>query len=232
MRWIFNSRRHRTMSPLAMAIVGFVVGTLLVLGGIFMGSRGGDLDRMAASGERVTGQITQTRTEERRRRRNGHTRTETDYFISVKFTHPDGRPIQQERKVSSSVHSRYRGASISSPITTTVVINPADPGDWMVAEQLESKRQSAGLMMWILPVVGLLFFGMGAFGTVKHIKKKNAPPQMAQQYPPAYPLQQQGGPVPYGQPPSYPHPPGQQHPQQAGPNDNVIYDANQDNRRT
>ena len=73
---------------------------------------------------------------------------------------------------------------------------------------------------------------MGAFGTVKHIKKKNAPPQMTQQYPPAYPLQQQGGPVPYGQPQRYPHAPGQQHPQQAGPNDNVIYDANQDNRRT
>lgn len=230
MRWHYT--RHRKMSPLAMAIVGFIVGALLLTGGIFMGTRGSHLDSMAASGQRVQGKVIGEREEKHTSRRRGRTRTSYDYYITVQFQHPDGRNITEEHEVASSVHSRYAQASAMNPVSTTVVVDPASPDEWMVEEQLQNQRSSANVMMWILPLIGLLFFGMGAFGTVQHIRKKNAPPQMADAYPP-YP--QQGGPVPYGQPQQYPQQPGQpqRYPQQPGQqplggNDNVIYDANRD----
>lgn len=216
MRWTFGSRRHRNLPPVIQAVIGFGIGLLLIIGGIYMMTRGGELDRMAASGERIQGQVIDTREESRRVRRNGRTRTERDYYITVQFTHPNGSQVSQEKEVASSVHSRYSSANVMNPKPASVVINPENPSEWMVEEQLANKRQSAGMMAWVLPLIGVLFFGMGGWGVYRKMKGKSTPPMPQgypqQSYPPPPP--QHGGPV------KYPHPPTNE-------NDHVIYDERQ-----
>lgn len=199
-----------------MAITGFAIGVLLVAGGIWASTRGGELNQMAASGQRVPAKVVDAREEKKRTRRNGRTRTTYDYFVTVSFTHPDGRPIQKEREVSSSVHSHYGTCHGGASMPTTVVINPADPSDWLIEEQLQSKQASTDTMAWLLPLIGLGFFGMGVFGTVSHMRRRNNSPTPAPGY--GYPPSQTGGPVPYPQPP-------------ANPDEHVIYDARREPHR-
>lgn len=236
MAFRLHPRLHRTgprkkVPPLLLAAVGFVLGVILVLGGVLMTSRGSELDAMAANGLRVPGKVIGERTEKRTSRRNGRTRTSHDYFIKVSFQHPDGTHVSEEVEVERSVHARYSPASASRGVSATVVLDPSNPGIWMVEEQLDFQRGNAEAMALILPLVGLAFFALGVFGTIQHIRRKNAPPQPAA-HPPYL---QQGGQVPFPpaqpyaprQPLRYPDPPGQPSRQA----DHVLYDARRDGRR-
>lgn len=227
----YGSRRHYRMPGFVLAFMGFGLGVLLIGGGFFMGARGNDLDNLAISGDRVPGKVISTRTHRRTTHRRGRRHTYTDYYVTVMFTESNGQNVRQEVEVNSGVQSHYSGASAMNPVTTTVVVDPKDPTNWLLEDQLQSSRNSANTMMWLLPVIGLFLIGLGVFGTAMHFKQKKSMMSVAQSYP-GY--AQPGGPVPYPNQPGaaqYPPQPGQ-YPQQPGQNDNVIYDANRHGPQT
>ena len=195
------------MPPLALAIVGFALGALLLIGGVWLGSRSNQLDLMAQNGQRVSAQVIGERTEEYTTRRNGRTRTSHDYWITVKFQHPDGRVVREEIEVDRGVHFHFQSAGSGSGVNTTVVMDPANPQMWKVEDQLKQERSNADTMKLVLPLIGLVFLSLGVFGTVQHLRKKNAPLQPFQPVPPQPPFTQQLGTAPYQQPVRYPQPP-------------------------
>lgn len=216
---VYFRRRYsrRVNSPIGIAISGGLIGIILIGVGVFSMFRGSELETLDKTGVRVEGHVVESEKDTRRETyyRDGRrrTRTKTDYFVTCRFQH-EGRQVNKRIKVSSGAYGRYSRASHARPVPATYVVNPSDTSDWMLQEDLKSKKRSSGLMAWLMPLFGLLVLAGTAVGAFFAYKRRH----------------RDGGQIPHGAPPPGQHP--QKYPAQPGhapppPNqqDNVLYDA-------
>ena len=193
-------------------VIAMVLGVVFAIGGMILAvtlvNDQHELEHLRDTGQRVPGQVTATRHEEKRSRRS----TSHYYYLTVNFTHPSGRRVVQEVQVEDEAYALFGCASFSAPQRCTVIADPTQATHFVVGEAVEEKissKNTSVLMSVLIGLgIGLICALSGAFTYKKAVglQAANAANCGAGGYAPQgyqHPYPVQSPPQPYPQAPAY-----------------------------